>query len=94
MSTASLIFSHNDIRNTTLDCDSLGIHYQVVSDSGLLTTGKNTQLRRWDSQSNQQVTIAEWERHSFQSDVFRFPARGESVPVSTFMTKKRGFAKM
>ncbi|KLO20084.1 hypothetical protein SCHPADRAFT_992193 [Schizopora paradoxa] len=94
MTTASLIFSHNDIRNTTLDCDSLGIHYQVVSDSGLLRTGKNTQVRRWDSRSNQQVTIAEWERHSFSSDVFKFPARGESVPVSTFMTKKRGFGKI
>ncbi len=81
---ASLILSRDDMRNTTFDCDSLGIHYQVTSEGGLFTTGKTTQVRRWDSQSRQFALIAEWERHNFQSDVFnyrggqaatRFPSR-------------------
>jgi len=92
---ASLILSHNDLRNTTFDCDSLGIHYQVTSKVGLFTTGKTTQVRRWDNQSRQFVLIAEWERHNFQSDVFKFPRRtgSDTVPVSTFLTRKSGFTK-
>ncbi|KLO20080.1 hypothetical protein SCHPADRAFT_884838 [Schizopora paradoxa] len=90
---ASLTLSHNDIRNTTLDCDSLGIHYQVMSDIGLLATGKNTQIRRWDNQLRQFIPVAEWERHSFESDVFKFP-NGRTFPVSTFMSSNRGFAKI
>lgn len=87
----SLILSHNDIRNTTLDCDALGI--QVVSDEGLLTTGKTTQIRRWDNKSGQFIPVAEWERHTFEPDVFKFP-NGQTIPASTFMTSNRGFAKM
>jgi len=92
---ASLILSRDDMRNTTFDCDSLGIHYQVTSEVGLFITGKTTQVRRWDNQSRQFVLIAEWERHNFQSDVFKLPRRtgGDSVPVSTFLTRKSGFTK-
>lgn len=86
----SLILSQNDVRNTTLDCDALGIHYQVVSEIGLLTPGKTTQVRRWDSHSKRFIPIAEWVRRAVDSDEFKFP-RGDTVAVSTFMTRKMGF---
>lgn len=94
-SNPSLILSNDNLRNTTFDCDAFGIHYQVSTEKHLLVNGKNTQVRRWDQRSNQNILIAEWERHNFHTDVFKFPNAngGASVPVSTFMNRKWGFTK-
>lgn len=93
-SNPSLILSHDNPRNTTLDCDALGIHYQVTSDSHLLVTSKTTRVHRWDRRSNQNILVAEWIRHNFHSDEFKFPNAngGVTVPVKTFMDCHLGFA--
>ncbi|KLO20083.1 hypothetical protein SCHPADRAFT_992192 [Schizopora paradoxa] len=96
-SNPSLIMSHDSLRNTTFDCDALGIHYQVSTEKRHLICGKNTKVNRWDKQSNGNLLVAEWERHSFHSDEFKFPnATGGgtvTVPVSTFIKKHYGFTK-
>ncbi|KLO20082.1 hypothetical protein SCHPADRAFT_28935 [Schizopora paradoxa] len=94
-SNPSLFLSHDNLRNTTLDCDALGIHYQVSSEKHHLITGKNTKVHRWDKQSGQNVLVAEWERRNFHSDEFKFPnaTGGVTVPVSTFMKKHHGLFK-
>ncbi|KLO20079.1 hypothetical protein SCHPADRAFT_884837 [Schizopora paradoxa] len=93
-SNPSLVLSHDNPRNTTLDCDALGIHYQVTSDSHLLVTSKTTRVHRWDRRSNQNILVAEWIRHNFHSDEFKFPNSngGVTVPVKTFMDCHLGFA--
>lgn len=71
----SLILSKNSLQNTTLDCDSLGIHYQVS------TTDNITTLRRWDGRSGPDtyVDIGQWEHRIFKKNTFKL--RGESEPV-------------
>ncbi len=40
----SLVLSHDDILNTNLDCDALGIHYQVSTASKFLGSSANNAI--------------------------------------------------
>jgi len=88
----SLVLSSDDVLNTNFDCEPLGIHYHVSTDLGFLGPGKTTQVRRRDNQPGRFDVIAEWERHSFQPDIFKFTGAGsivrKTVPVSTFLVEK------
>lgn len=91
MSTSqSLVLSRDNLLNSSLDCDSLGIHYQFATETGVFKTGKITQVRRWHNRSRQFVPVAEWERHHHdrsRPDIFKFLS-GEEVPVSKFLIRK------
>ncbi len=91
----ALILSHNDLRNTTFDCDSLGIHYQVTSKVGLsrlekLPKSADGTVSRGSSSSLRNGNAIIFNRMSSNS-----PRRtgGDSVPVSMFLTRKSGFTK-
>lgn len=95
-SNPSLILSHDNLRNTTFDCDALGIHYEVSTEKHhLIVNGNNTKILRWDKRSNQSNLIAEWERHTFASDEFKFPSATGStaVPVNKFLERRYKFTK-
>ncbi|CAG7852295.1 SubName: Full=Uncharacterized protein {ECO:0000313/EMBL:CCA71140.1} [Serendipita indica DSM 11827] len=62
-----LLASNNSVRNTTLSCDSMGIHYEVSksSQTGIVS------VHRWESTSNQNVLAGEIEFHWFSADLLR-----------------------
>ncbi|KLO20074.1 hypothetical protein SCHPADRAFT_934687 [Schizopora paradoxa] len=66
-----LIFSRNSLRNAHIACDSLGIHYQIETDTDGLKSQRITRLSRWNSEDDKYVPVAEWERNLVKSDRFR-----------------------
>lgn len=76
-----LYFSNNSVCNTTLSCDSLGIHY-TVSKTGSITT-----LTRWDSESNSNVFVGEFDRPIFKKHKIRVGQDGEWQDLSKFLYK-------
>ncbi|CAG8684738.1 5461_t:CDS:2 [Acaulospora colombiana] len=59
-----LIFTNNSVKNTTLGCDSLGIHYEVSKskDDGIVS------VARWDWHTDQSVTIGQFRLPLFSKD--------------------------
>ncbi|KLO20077.1 hypothetical protein SCHPADRAFT_934689 [Schizopora paradoxa] len=89
----SLVLSYDDVTSTTLDCEELGLHYQVSTQSNFLGNAKTTQIRRRDTQSGKTDLIAQWERHTLQPDLFKFTGAGTSNPrVTSFLGQKSGCA--
>jgi hypothetical protein len=66
-----LILSNNSVRNTTANCDSLGIHYEVSKSNGVVT------VTRWESSSNRNVVVGQFELFYFKNDKIRLGATGE-----------------
>lgn len=48
-----LLMSSYSICNTTISCDSLGIHYEVSRKDGVRS------VKRWDSSTNTNITVGE-----------------------------------
>lgn len=89
----SLVLSYDDVTSTCLDCEELGLHYQVSAQSNFLGNVKTTQIRRRDIQSGKTTLIAQWERHSLQPDLFRFTGAGTSNQrVTSLMSQRSGYA--
>ena len=62
-----ILASNNSVRNTTLSCDSMGIHYEVSKSK---QTGV-VSIRRWESATNQNTLVGEIEFHWFAADMLR-----------------------
>lgn len=92
----SVVLSSDDILNTTLGCEPLGIQYQVTTASSFLAPDKTTRVLRRDSQSGEFVLIAEWVRHTLRPDVFKFTGHGSTAPsevsVSKFLVQRSGLS--
>jgi hypothetical protein len=81
MSEIHLILSNQSIRNTTIACDSLGIHYEVSKQDDII------QVKRWNSKADDSVLIAEFKLSIFSKDVIRFSPDEEWMPVTDFMPR-------
>lgn len=92
----SLVLSYDDdILNASLDCETLGIRYQVFTAPGdLAGLEKTTQIRRKDNQSGRYSLVAQWERSTVGSDLFKFTeaesTTSRTVPVSSYLTETNG----
>ena len=90
----ALILSQDDLRNTTFDCDSAGIHYRIETPTKGIKLTRTTKLYRWDRRTNGEVLVAEWEQN-WGTDKMRFLRRAdmsqELVPVSNFIKKSCGW---
>ena len=71
-----LIFSKNSLRNAQIACDSLGIHYQIETDTDGVKSQRITRLSRWNSEEDRYVPVAEWERNLVKTDRFRVTRTG------------------
>lgn len=85
---ARLIFSNNSVRNNTLDCDALGIHYQLTTPTEGIKLNRITTFSRWDPQTQENVEIADYERKSFGKDRIRIrlgfgPGRHVNEPAES-----------
>jgi len=66
-----LILSNNSVRNTTVSCDSLGLHYDVSQSNGVVT------VARWESAGNKNIVVGQFELPHFRKDKVRLGEIGE-----------------
>ena len=69
-----ILASNKSVRNTTLSCDSMGIHYEVSK----LKQEKDSvvSVHRWESTTNQNTLIGQIEFHWFAPDRLRLMGTG------------------
>jgi hypothetical protein len=79
-----LILSNNSVRNTTVNCDSLGIHYEVSKSNGVVT------ISRWESSSNRNVVVGQFEFFWFKNDKIRLGATGAWRPLGEVLRRNDG----
>jgi hypothetical protein len=77
-----IYFSNGSIRNTTLSCDSLGIHYTVSKTGGVIS------LARWDSETNSNVTAGEIEFRLLEKDKIRIGQDGEWQSMKEYLSRE------
>lgn len=66
MANITLILSNNSLRNTTVSCDSLGIHYNVSKSGGIVA------VRKWDAARNSEQVVGEFRPRFFSRDLMKF----------------------
>jgi len=76
-----IYFSNNSIRDTTLSCDSMGIHYTVarVKDAVSVT--------RWDSKTDSNILVGEFKLPFFKHDEIRVGEKGEWQLLPNYLTR-------
>jgi hypothetical protein len=79
-----LIFSNNSVRNTTITCDSLGIHYEVTSKHGVVS------IARWDRNINRNVTIGQFVLPFWSKDKIRLGDDSQWRPLKEVLYKRQG----
>lgn len=72
-----LVFSSSDFTDTTIDCETLGLHYEVSTNklpsSGIINRKKLVSFTK-SIADIQNVTVGEWETNITKSDLFRVPS--------------------
>ncbi|KIM19767.1 hypothetical protein M408DRAFT_30946 [Serendipita vermifera MAFF 305830] len=66
-----IYLSNNSVRNTTISCDSLGIHYTASKAKKIVS------LSRRDITTNANVVVGEFELHSFRKDRIKVGPNGQ-----------------
>ena len=67
-----LIFSTNSLRNCLIQCDALGLHFQLSTPmDGLVKNERTTTITRWDPHEGKDIIIAEWQGKQIGSDRIR-----------------------
>jgi hypothetical protein len=80
----NILFSNNSVRNTTASCDSLGIHYDVFKEHGIVN------VRRWEGGiPNSSVPVGEIEYHFFRRDRIHLAGDSEWRIVGEFLKRSR-----
>ena len=82
----NLFMSSNSVYNTTLSCDSLGIHYDVVksSETGIIT------VTRWESGADTNHFVAEIRYPLTSPDMVRLRGQTEWVKRIDFLKRVEG----
>ncbi|KIM19765.1 hypothetical protein M408DRAFT_334275 [Serendipita vermifera MAFF 305830] len=81
-----LYFANNSVRNTTISCDSLGIHYTVSKAEKIVS------LSRWDVTANSNVVVGEFELPSFRKDRIKVGPMGQWQPMRNYFDKPGMFS--
>ncbi|EJD03830.1 uncharacterized protein FOMMEDRAFT_19180 [Fomitiporia mediterranea MF3/22] len=82
--TAFIIQRHN-AKRTTLDCETLGIKYELNSTTSWLKWRTWTKITRRGPKDTQEVLVAEWELNTFKPDRIRFES--SALPKDFVLTK-------
>ncbi|KAL5480984.1 hypothetical protein ACEPAI_9925 [Sanghuangporus weigelae] len=88
---ARLIFSSNSLRNTQIECDALGLHYQLSTPSEGIKNQRSTSITRWDPRQEKDVLIAEWERKIFGRDRIRMASNNNNQLISEEYKSEDGY---
>ncbi|EJC99344.1 uncharacterized protein FOMMEDRAFT_148831 [Fomitiporia mediterranea MF3/22] len=97
---ARLTFLRNSLSNNTIQCDALGIHYQLSTPKGIKATCTTT-VSRLDVRLEKNIPVAEWEKKIFGSDRIQFtsnrPLIGDGkesedgfIPIDSFFPRTGG----
>ncbi|EJC99347.1 uncharacterized protein FOMMEDRAFT_170634 [Fomitiporia mediterranea MF3/22] len=100
---ARLIFTRNSLSNNNIQCDALGIHYQLSTPKEIKTT-RTTVVSRWDPHQQKDVPVAEWEKRIIGSDRIRFiynrpvieddtESEDGLVPIGSFFPRTGGIPR-
>ncbi|PVF93503.1 hypothetical protein CPB86DRAFT_107727 [Serendipita vermifera] len=81
-----LIFANNSVKNTTLSCDSLGIHYKVSRsrDDGIIS------VARWDRKTDQKVTVGQFRFRLFRKDQIKLASDTKWRNLKEVLYKRKG----
>ncbi|PVF93500.1 hypothetical protein CPB86DRAFT_107651 [Serendipita vermifera] len=79
-----LIFANTSVKNTTVKCDSLGIHYDVSAKHGIVS------VTRWDSSTDQMVPIGQFHLPVVGKDQVKLAKDAEWRPLNEVLHKKDG----
>ncbi|KIM19764.1 hypothetical protein M408DRAFT_30943 [Serendipita vermifera MAFF 305830] len=82
----NLHFANGSIRNTTISCDSLGIHYTVSKNRKVIS------LSRWDGRTNSNVVVGEFKLPFFRKDRIRVGPNGKWQPMRDYFDKPGMFS--
>ncbi|KAG8806369.1 hypothetical protein FRC17_005058 [Serendipita sp. 399] len=79
-----LLMTGNSVRNNTISCDSLGIHYDVSrnTETNVIT------VQRWDSESNAFFFVGEFHLFAFKHDQIRMGSNGEWMLKRDYLYKE------
>lgn len=89
-SSPQLVISSIDVTDTTIDCDALGLHYQIstskIPGGGFLSRKRLvTFTKSWDPHpETQNATIAEWETNGTMSDLISLSGKDFKALSSVF----------
>ena len=53
----------NSLRNNVISCDSLGLHYQVSTDTSGFRAHRMIYISKWIPSTDKQIPLAEWKRY-------------------------------
>jgi len=82
----NIYFANNSIRNTKISCDSLGVHYTIGKPGSIIS------VSRWDSKTNTDFTIGQFELPWFRSDKIRLGEDGEWQPMKEYLRRGSCFS--
>ncbi|PAV21215.1 hypothetical protein PNOK_0384200 [Pyrrhoderma noxium] len=81
----------NSLRNNVISCDSLGLHYQVSTDTSGFRAHRMIYISKWIPSTDKQIPLAEWKRQICgrgSIKLFRELAPGGSSPPEFVPMKK------
>jgi hypothetical protein len=72
------------VSNTSASCDSLGIHYEVSKEHGIIS------VSRWEGgDANRSVPVGDIQYHLFHRDKVRLPGDSEWKVMGEFLKRTR-----
>ncbi|PVF94967.1 hypothetical protein CPB86DRAFT_764797 [Serendipita vermifera] len=79
----NIVFSNNSVRNTTASCESLGIHYDVSKEYGIIS------VHRWESGNHRKVAVGDIQYLFFRRDRIHLGGESEWKVMGEFLRRSR-----
>ncbi|PVF94968.1 hypothetical protein CPB86DRAFT_788550 [Serendipita vermifera] len=73
--------ANNSLKNTTASCDSLGIHYEIEKEQGIVS------VKKWDRQGNRNVPVGDIQYLIFGHDKIHMSGEDEWNRMSHFLKR-------
>ena len=67
-----LLMKTNSLRNNVIECDSLGFHYQVSTDTSGIKATRSTFISKLIPSTDEQIPLAEWKRYALTYSFIRY----------------------
>jgi hypothetical protein len=74
-------FTNNSLKRTTASCDSLGIHYEIDKEHGIVS------VKKWDRAGNRNMPVGDIQYLFFHRDKVHFPNNDDWMPMSQFLKR-------
>ncbi|PVF93501.1 hypothetical protein CPB86DRAFT_790067 [Serendipita vermifera] len=79
-----LIFSNNSVKNTTVECDSLGIHYEASKKHNIVS------VTHWDSSTDQMIPVGQYHFPDLGKGLIKLPKDADWRPLKELLHKRPG----